>query len=155
MNIRNQLLISVSLLGCAAASGPVFAQQTGGTSASEDTLAEVVVTAERRTSTAQRTAASVTVKSGEDMLAEGRYTLRNIIEDVPGVTGGEALNTGTSNGSGTDNAASGLVFRGIPSNLGTGGSITSTASAAAIYVDDIYNGVGGGYDFERVEVLRG
>ena len=44
---------------------------------------------------------------------------------------------------------------GIPSNLGTGGSITSTASAAAVYVDDIYNGVGGGYDFERVEVLRG
>ena len=155
MDIRKQLLISVSLLGCAASAGPVFAQETGGTSASEDTLAEVVVTAERRTSTAQRTAASVTVKSGEDMLAEGRYTLRNIIEDVPGVTGGEALGTGTSQGSGTDNPASGLVFRGIPSNRGTGGNITSTASAAAVYVDEIYNGIGGGYDFERVEVLRG
>ena len=131
MNIRNQLLISVSLLGCAASAGPVFAQETGGTSASGDTLAEVVVTAERRTSTAQRTAAAVTVKSGEDMLAEGRYTLRNILEDVPGITGGEALNTGTSNGSGTDNPAAGLVFRGIPSNRGTGGNITSTASAAA------------------------
>lgn len=155
MNIRNQLLMSVSLLGCWAAAGPVFAQQTGGTSASEDTLAEVVVTAERRTSTEQRTPAAVTVKSGEDMLAQGRYTLRNIIEGVPGVTGGEALNSGTSAGSGTDNPAAGLVFRGIPSNVGTGGNITSTAAAAAIYVDEIYNGVGGNYDFERVEVLRG
>ncbi len=36
-----------------------------------------------------------------------------------------------------------------------GGNITSTAAAAAIYVDDVYNGVGGGYDLDRVEVLRG
>jgi iron complex outermembrane receptor protein len=156
MKIRHQVLASVSLLGSCVATVPsAFAQQASGASASEDTLSEVVVTAERRTSTAQRTAAALTVKSGEDMQAEGRYTLRDIIADVPGVTGGEAVNSNTSLGSGTDNAASGLVFRGIPSNLGTGGSITSTASAAAIYVDDVYNGVGGGYDFERVEVLRG
>jgi iron complex outermembrane receptor protein len=89
------------------------------------------------------------------MAAQGRYTLRNILEGVPGITGGEAVSSGASFGSGTDNPAGGLVFRGIPSNLGTGGSITSTAPAAAIYVDEIYNGIGGGYDFERVEVLRG
>jgi iron complex outermembrane receptor protein len=154
MHFRNHLLISVSLLGCCAAAGSVFAQQTGA-SASETELEEIIVTAERRTSTEQRTAASLTVKSGEDMLAQGRYTLRNIIEGVPGVTGGEALTSGTSEGSGTDNPAAGLVFRGIPSNVGTGGNITSTASAAAIYVDDVYNGIGGGYDIERVEVLRG
>ena len=153
MHFNNHLLISVSLLGCCATAVPAFAQQAGDTSATE--LEEVIVTAERRTSTEQRTAAALTVKSGEDMLAQGRYTLRNILEGVPGITGGEALNAGTGEGSGTDNAASGLVFRGIPSNLGTGGNITSTASAAAIYVDDIYNGVGGSYDFERVEVLRG
>jgi len=155
LKIRNQLLISASLLGCWAATGSVFAQDAGGAAASEDTLGEVVVTAERRTSTEQRTPAAVTVKSGEDMLEQGRYTLRNILEGVPGITGGEAVSSGTSFGSGTDNPAGGLVFRGIPSNLGTGGSVTSTAPAAAIYVDDIYNGVGGGYDFERVEVLRG
>jgi len=155
MKIRHPLWISVSLLGCWAATGPAFAQDAGGASASEDTLGEVVVTAERRTSTAQRTAAAVTVKSGDDMLAQGRYTLRNILEGIPGITGGEAVNTGTSNSSGTDNPASGLVIRGVPSNRGTGGNITSTASAAAIYVDEIYNGIGGGYDFDRVEVLRG
>lgn len=156
MRIRHQVLASVSLLGSCVATVPsAFAQSASGAAASDDTLAEVVVTAERRTSTTQRTAAALTVKSGEDMQAEGRYTLRDIIADVPGVTGGEAVSAGTSLGSGTDNPAGGLVFRGIPSNVGTGGSVTSTASSAAIYVDDIYSGIGGGYDFERVEVLRG
>jgi iron complex outermembrane receptor protein len=36
-----------------------------------------------------------------------------------------------------------------------GGAITSNAAAAAVYVDGVYEGVGGGYDLDRVEVLRG
>ena len=57
--------------------------------------------------------------------------------------------------SGTDAAASGLTIRGIVSNSGAGGSVTSVAPAAAIYVDGVYSGIGGGYDLDRVEVLRG
>ena len=161
---RIQLLLSTSLLGCVAVALPAFAQNatvqgspTATSQASKDagTLQEVVVTAEHRTSTAQKTAASITVRSGRDMLTQGRYQLKDILEDVPGVTGGAASTVNTSPGSGTDNPATGLVIRGVQSNAGTPGSITSTAAAAAIYVDDVYDGLGGGYDIDRVEVLRG
>jgi len=159
---RIQFLLSTSLLGCAVLVQPAFAQDASGQAASAasnqssgQTLQEVVVTAERRTNTAQKTAASISVRSGSDMLTEGRYELKNIIEDVPGITGGAATNTGTALGSGTDNPARGLVIRGVQSNTGAGGSVTTTAAAAAIYVDDVYNGIGGGYDIDRVEVLRG
>ena len=157
------LLVSTSLLGCATLAQPAFAQNApvqGSASASSQApdsqaIKEVVVTAERRTSTAQHTAASISVRSGRDMLLQGRYQLKDILEDVPGVVGGDASTTGTSFGSGTDNPASGLVIRGVQSNTGAGGGVTSTAAAAAIYVDDVYDGIGGTYDLDRVEVLRG
>ncbi|WP_244410713.1 TonB-dependent receptor [Nitrospirillum viridazoti] len=128
--------------------------QTAAT-ASNETLEEIIVTAERRVEGVQKTGASVSVRTGDDLLKEGKFSLGSILEDVPGITGGAALATGGTAGGGTDNPASGLVIRGIPSNIGAGGSTTSTASAAAIYVDGVYNGVGGSYDLERVEVLRG
>ena len=158
---RIQLLLSTSLLGCAAVALPAYAQSAaapGNPAAANQApqaLQEVVVTAEHRTSTAQKTAASISVRSGAQMLKQGRYQLKDILEDVPGVVGGAATSTGTSQGSGTDNPASGLVIRGVQSNNGAGGSITSTAASAAIYVDDVYDGIGGGYDLNRVEVLRG
>ena len=117
-------------------------------------LEEVVVTAERRVGTAQKTAASVSVHSGDDMLAQGRYSLASILEDVPGVEGGAAVNPGTSL-SASDNPAAGIVIRGIQSTLGTGGSSISAAASAALYVDEVYNGIGGNYDIDRVEILRG
>lgn len=118
-------------------------------------LEEVIVTAERRVSTAQKTAAAISVRSGDELLSQGRYSLESILEDVPGLVGGAAQNSGTASGSGSDNPARGLTIRGIQSNVGTGGSTISAASAAAIYVDDVYNGIGGNYDIDRVEVLRG
>jgi len=153
---RIQLLLSTTALGCAVLAQPAFAQDASAqTSKDGQRVQEVVVTAEHRASTAQKTAASISVRSGDDMLAQGRYELKNILEDVPGVRGGAATSTATSLGSGTDNPASGLIIRGVQANSGAGGSITSTAAPAAIYVDDVYNGIGGGYDIDRVEVLRG
>lgn len=125
------------------------------TATSNDTLEEIVVTAERRVEDAQRTGTSISVRSGEDLLRDGKFSLSSILEDIPGVTGGAAFATGGTGGGGTDTPASGLVIRGIPSNVGAGGSTTSTAPAAAIYVDGVYNGIGGGYDIDRVEMLRG
>ncbi|EIZ79798.1 putative outer membrane salicin receptor [Novosphingobium sp. Rr 2-17] len=159
-----QFLLSASLLAGAIAAQPAFAQDTTSdtaaapsaqASADDRALGEIIVTAERRTSTAQKTAASISVRSGQDMLRLGRYDLKNILEDVPGVVGGAASNVNTSPGGGTDNPAAGLTIRGVQSNSGAGGSVTSTAAAAAIYVDDVYNGIGGNYDIDRVEVLRG
>jgi iron complex outermembrane receptor protein len=153
---------SVKFSGALAATGAAasaaflslaFTPVSSAAGATDDAqLEEVIVTAERRVGTAQKTAASISVISDDALTA--RYSLADILEDVPGVEGGAAANTGTSL-SGTDNPAAGLVVRGIQSNLGTGGSSISAAAAAALYVDDVYNGIGGNYDIERVEVLRG
>jgi iron complex outermembrane receptor protein len=125
------------------------------TAAASDQLEEVVVTAERREQDIQKIAASVSVRNGEDLAAQGRYTLEEILENIPGVQGGAAINPGTSAGSGTDSTANGVVIRGIRSNGGGPGSTVSVASSAAAYVDDVYQGLGGNYDIGRVEVLRG
>jgi iron complex outermembrane receptor protein len=118
-------------------------------------LQEVVITAERRSEDIQKTAVAVSVRTGEELEAEGKFSLRSILEDIPGIEGGAAAsNLGTAS-SGTDNQAAGLVIRGIPSNVGVGGAIISVPSAAAVYVDGVYEGVGGGYDISRVEALRG
>ena len=160
MSARLEALSSTSVIagvfGLAAtlAAGMTHAQ-TATDSPSIGTLEEIVVTAERRVETAQKTGASVSVRSGDDLLKEGKFSLSSILEDVPGISGGAAFATGGTAGGGTDTPASGLVIRGIPSNTGAGGSSTSTASAAAIYVDGVYNGIGGGYDIDRVETLRG
>ncbi|EIZ79428.1 Outer membrane salicin receptor [Novosphingobium sp. Rr 2-17] len=120
-------------------------------------IQEIVVTAQRRSENLQRTAASVSVRTGSDLQASGKFALSQILEDVPGVTGGAAATpTGMAgSSSGNDSPAAGLTIRGIPSNAGVGGSATSIATSAAIYVDGIYNGVGSTYDIDRVEVLRG
>jgi iron complex outermembrane receptor protein len=119
------------------------------------TLEEVVVTAERRAVDVQKAAAAISVRTGDELQSEGKYSLANILEDVPGMEGGTSPSPLGTGGSGTDNQAIGLVIRGIPSNVGVGGAITSVASAAAIYVDGVYEGVGGGYDIDHVEALRG
>jgi len=118
-------------------------------------LQTVTVTAERSKSNLQHTADSVSVRSGADLEAKGRFTLTQILEDVAGVTGGAAASANGTASSGTDAAASGLTIRGIVSNTGAGGSVTSVAPAAALYVDGVYSGIGGSYDVDRVEVLRG
>jgi len=146
--------LAVFMLPVGAANAQTTTSPQAG-AAHVETLGEVVVTAERRTSTAQKTAASVSVRSGTQLLQQGRYQLSNIIEDVPGIAGGAKVDGGSSAIPGSDNPAAGLIIRGIPSNTPGGGSITSAAAAAALYVDDVYNGVGGGYDLDRVEVLRG
>ncbi|EIZ77200.1 putative outer membrane salicin receptor [Novosphingobium sp. Rr 2-17] len=111
--------------------------------------------AERFTSTEQKTAIAITTRDGDDLTRQGRYSLSSILENVPGVTGGAAENANGAITGGTDNPAAGLTIRGIQSNVGTGGSVTSTSSSAAIYVDGVYNGIGSTYDISQVEVLRG
>lgn len=159
---RVQLLLSTSLVASAFMAQCASAQEarvpeaaSASAQNSNGGAPDIIVTAERRSSTAQKTAAAISVRSGSDMLVQGRYELKNIIEDVPGISGGASSAVNTSQAGGTDNPASGLVIRGIQSNSGVGGSATSTSAAAAIYVDDVYNGIGGSYDIDRVEVLRG
>lgn len=117
-------------------------------------LEEIVVTAERRETDIQKTATSVSVRSGSELRDQGRYTLQQMLEDVVGVGGG-AASAPVPGGSGVDTAAPGLTIRGIKSNAAAIGNVTSVAAAAAVYVDGVFEGVGGGYDIDRVEILRG
>jgi len=146
-------------IGASCISLQAVAQTAVGTAASNagttQALDEIIVTAERRTTDIQKTASSVSVRSGDDLQAEGKYSLGSILEDVPGLVGGAAAAPLGVVASGTDTTAAGLTIRGIPSNSGVGGSTTSVPSSAAIYVDGVYEGAGGGYDIDRVEVLRG
>src|ERR1039457_814844 len=145
-----------AVMGLVAAQFPTGHEQAQAQTAAADTdkLEEVVVTAERRESDVQKTATSVSVRSGSELRDQGRYTLGQILEDVPGVTGGAAV-APVPGASGGDTAAPGITIRGIVSNSGAVGQVTSAAAAAAVYVDGVYEGVGGGYDIDRVEILRG
>ena len=121
---------------------------------SSGTLEEVVVTAERRSSDIQRTATSVSVRGGQELEQQGRYTLTDILHDVPGVSGGDPAVGGSG---GSETRGGGIVIRGVTGGLGgggPGGTITGSATTAA-YVDGVYEGIGGNYDIQRVEVLRG
>jgi iron complex outermembrane receptor protein len=149
-------LAAAGTINLALLAGTAHAQTSAATAqAPPEALEEIVVTAERRVEDVQKTAASVSVRSGEEMLTQGRYSLQSIIQDIPGITGAALESTATSLGGGTDIVGAGLTIRGIQSNVGVGGSATSNAPAAAVYVDGVYEGVGGNYDIDRVEVLRG
>jgi len=154
-SLRRLTMLAVAgavAVGATSITAVAYAAQNSGQS---DQLEEVIITAERRQQDVQKIAASVSVRTGEDLAAQGRYTLAEILENIPGLQGGAAVNVGTVAGSGTDSPANDVVIRGIRSNQGVPGSITSTASSAATYVDDVYQGIGGNYDIGRVEVLRG
>ncbi|EIZ78822.1 TonB-dependent receptor [Novosphingobium sp. Rr 2-17] len=113
---------------------------------------DIIVTAERRAVNVQKVPLSVTVRSGEDLRQQGRNSLAQILENVAGVSGGGSLGT---SGGGSDTPETGVSIRGVPSNASAAGSILSAVPTTAVYVDEVYSGVGGGYDIDRVEVLRG
>jgi outer membrane receptor protein involved in Fe transport len=115
-------------------------------------LAEIVVTAERRESSVQKTAASVSVRSGAELEYQGKFTTAQILEDVPGVTYTPSNSPFTA---GTDTAGANITIRGLASNATAAGQVLPTVPSTAVYTDGVYEGVGGNYDIERVEVLRG
>jgi iron complex outermembrane receptor protein len=116
-------------------------------------IEEVVVTAEHRTADVQNTASSISVVTGAELKQEGKYTLQEMLEEVPGVD--DSATPPASIQSGSDQSGNTITIRGIVSNPGSFTSAASTAAAAALYVDGVFEGVGGGYDIDHVEVLRG
>ena len=81
------LATSVFLAGLVLGSSPVVAQSTASARASEDSqLAEIVVTAEKRESTVQKTPFSITAVSGDELVSRGISSVAGIIADVPGIS---------------------------------------------------------------------
>jgi outer membrane receptor protein involved in Fe transport len=122
-----------------------YAQTTDGTA---DKLEEVVITAERRTSDVQRTAASVSVRNGNNLLEQGKFSTQQILEDIP-----NTMVTAAGYAIGSDTSGDSIAIRGVQSNAVN--SAVSSPPATAVYTDGIYEGFGGDYDLDRVEVLRG
>jgi iron complex outermembrane receptor protein len=147
--------VGATLAGMAQAAAPAGAGAGADTVGSADQLEEVVVTAERRAADVQKTAESISVRDGKDLATEGRYELSQILEDVPGVIGGAATSNGAGSAFGSDTSGYGVTIRGIASSVPTAGGVNTIAPATAVYVDGVYEGVGGSYDIDRVEVLRG
>jgi len=160
MTFKRQLLYGLACVPCIAipaianAQAAAPAAQSTASPDAQNTLQEVVITAERRTSNIQKTPASVSVRSGEELQDQGRITTREILQDVPGVVSvdNNSRNLGTSDVQGNN-----ISIRGISASNSAAGGISgiSAAAGAAVYVDGVYEGIGGGYDIQRVEVLRG
>jgi outer membrane receptor protein involved in Fe transport len=127
------------------ADAPVVAPaETGG-------LAEIVVTAQKRTEKLQDVPISVSVYSQALMDAQGT----RVIDDVARLTPGLAFFRGTIN---NNSESSDISIRGIQSTAG--------ASTTGIYIDDVpiqgrhlsfgtFNAYPQLFDIDRVEVLRG
>jgi outer membrane receptor protein involved in Fe transport len=149
---RLQLTLIASTVVGSFASLPAQAQEAAaaaqGKAAAPEVLEEVVITSERRSSTVQKTAASITVKNGKSMAEAGQTSLSQMLEDVPGVS------IGSSGGATTDSLGASVVVRGVQPDTLAGGA-SSPAPTTAVYIDGVFNGIGGDYDVARMEVLRG
>lgn len=132
----------VALLGSNA-----HAQSTGASA--DDELAEIVVTAEKRDSTVQRTPISMTALSGAALEAQGTSDLVDIIHEVPGIS------IRTSGPGQTE-----LEMRGLSSSAGAAPTVgfylgetaltpaANTPLGKTVIDPDLF-------DLNRVEVLRG
>lgn len=153
LNSLNKCLLSSAAVGCALYFAGVANAQTAPEGQETVTnLGEIIVTAERRSSTVQSAPLAISVRDEATLTAEGRVSsIQRILEDVPGVNYRE--NTGPA--ARNDTGSTGVTIRGIGANGALVGNVLSVVPAVAVYVDEVINGIGGNYDVERVEVLRG
>jgi len=115
--------------------------------AAENTLEEIVVTAERRTERVQDVPIAITALSASDLERHGVRQAGDLTASVPNMTlsspyGPEAQPT--------------FALRGVTTNDWS----ENQSSPIAMYVDEVYKAVGAVqavqvYDIDRVEVLRG
>jgi outer membrane receptor protein involved in Fe transport len=103
--------------------------------APEEQLQEIVVTAEKRASTVDKTAISMTAVTGDDMQSRGITDFTALAADTPGIS----MRT---NGPGQTE----FEMRGMTSS---GGNSPAAAQNGKVVIDPTL------YDLNRVEVLRG
>jgi len=120
---------------------------TRGTGWSER-LGQVVVTAERLKEDVQHVPAAVVVLQGRDLRDQGRISVQQMLEDVPNVTYGLLAFQQSP-----DNPNQNISIRGIMATQQTGG--LPGPAVVGTYVDDVFQGIGGDYDLNHVEILYG
>jgi iron complex outermembrane recepter protein len=152
--MAKSLAISALLLtGVVGLVSPALAQSDSrppaGSQANDD--AGIIVTAERRSVSLQKSALAITALTGADIAQKGFTSVNQVVEGTPGVviqgvTGGVSTQSATGGG-----GAPNIAIRGV----GTDGP--NKNSAVAVYTDGVLIGGGGAffYDVDRVEILRG
>lgn len=144
--------VSAAVLAIVTTAAPVYAQQADEApvqkAAQDDeaaTTGDIVVTARRRTENAQDVPISALGFSNDALEERGLDTAAELTRLVPGL-----------NFAGSYETVPKITIRGI----GTNEFAANVNPAVGLYVDDVYQGLATGqnfqlFDLERVEVLRG
>jgi iron complex outermembrane receptor protein len=145
-------LLTLSAAACACLIPLTASAQSAASAADASSeIAEVIVTAERRSSDIQKVALSVTAISGEYIEQHADSDVAQVLQNVPGV-----VLQGVTDGPSQQSVQGG----GGPPNIairGLGTPSPNTLGAVAVYEDGVLLQGGGAnfYDMSRVEVLRG
>lgn len=135
--------ISVSAISWGA---PVYAQSGGQDQASAGGLVDIVVTARKRTETAQSAPVAITALSGEHLQKYAINSLEQVAATTPQLQVTRAVSGSSAN----------MSLRGIGSSFSSAG----IEQSVAVIVDGVYYGAGqvlneGLFDSERIEILKG
>ena len=139
---RGALWGGASLIAIASVQAPAFAQDN---TADDVGIQEIVVTAQKRTESAQDIPLTVAAVSGETLAEGGVKDLVGAVQNVPGVVFGRAPDDGLA-----------LTFRGL-------GTVTRSQAfelSQALFVDGVFMGKARLYttsvfDVERMEFIKG
>lgn len=143
--LKRHMAWGAALIAALGSAGGALAQETSSPATAENLeLGEILVTAERRESTTQRTAASIAVISGETLNEHGLVSMDEALRGVAGLV--------------VQGQAKGFTpaIRGLGTDLPPG----SSEGSVATNFDGAYNirseaGAAGFFDIGRIEILRG
>jgi iron complex outermembrane receptor protein len=141
-HINYQLWLVAAGIGFGLAASP--AVQAADSAEAAVTLEEVVITAERREASAQRSAIAITVVGGDELTMRGIQSARDLLDAVPGLDLTQA------------SPSANFSLRG----LGAGGGTNFTDGVVGFNNGGVpiarpWATTGSMYDLERVEVLKG
>jgi iron complex outermembrane recepter protein len=144
MSMRSFHVILAVILGIVFAFGEAASIRAQDAQSDQFTLEEITVTAEKRTTTIQKTPTAITAVTGDTLIEESAVSLMDVMKNVPNVTplpsgGGNNIN---------------ISIRGIGSDLPVGESSVSTNFDGSSNGSSAL-GYFGYVDLDRVEVLRG
>ncbi len=146
-NIKSCILLSTAVAALATTSHAHAQAAPPEASGESIELDDIVVTAERRSESIQRTPVAVTALDGSALASRQVTSTLNVLSNVPNLTG--------NNNPGQPSAVT-FFIRGI----GVSDSMATFDPSVGLYVDDVYVGRStvnnfGLLDLERIEVLRG
>jgi iron complex outermembrane recepter protein len=149
MNSIMRVVLTASF-GCAAISNAIQARaETPSAAEDSDSIAEVVITSQKRTSTVQQTPISISAVSGDELVARGVSSLATLAQGTPGVSlksegpSQTEIEMRGMTSSGGNSATVGFYLDDVPL------SGPASAQNGHVVIDpDLY-------DLNRIEILRG